>query len=111
MSELFMNVSRTLRDELVTELKKQNDFLRKHAADFTSGKDVLAGAKVTVEEPTNAHLFLPNTQGILLSQHGASAVVLLRDSSGRARVTVVYFCHLRIEDPRIEKMLDDLQNN
>ena len=102
-----MSASRTLRDELVTELKKQNDFLRNHIADSTRNKDILVGAKVIVEHAANTPLFQPNTEGILLSQHGASAVVLLRDSRGKARVTVVYFCHLRILDPRIEKLLED----
>ena len=102
-----MSASRTLRDELVTELKKQNDFLRKQAGDSIRNKDILMGAKVIVEHPDNTSRFSPNTQGIIVSHQGPSALVLLRDIKGDVRATVIYFGHHKIQAPWFDKLLDD----
>ena len=107
LSELFMSASRTLRDELVIELKKQNDFLRKQAASSIRNKDILMGAKVIVEHPDNASRFRPNTEGIIVSHQGINALVLMRDIKGDVRATTIYFGHLKIQAPWFDKLLDD----
>jgi len=107
-----MNASRTLRDELVIELKKQNDFLRKQTGGSIRNKDILIGAKVIVEHPNNTTRsdrtrFSHNTEGIIVSHQGPSALVLLRDINGDVRATVIYLSHLKIQAPWFDKLLDD----
>tara|TARA_B100000780_G_scaffold233433_1_gene173585 strand:+ start:516 stop:830 length:315 start_codon:yes stop_codon:yes gene_type:complete len=67
MSELFMSASQKLRDELVTQLQKEVNFLKNYLA--KSQKPSLIGTKViVVPSHRGATLVSEPTDGILMSE-------------------------------------------
>jgi len=110
MTELFQATSRVLRDELVSELKSQNIFLRNQIHMQSIPKNIIQGAKVRIAHPPHnfAINITHNTRGIIIDYIDSMALVLFRDNNGNARTYRFYMSNLFIEDPYIDKLLDDL---
>ena len=77
MSELFMSASQKLRDELVTQLQKEVNFLKNYLA--KSQKPSLIGTKVIVIPSTHSHTPLVSepTDGILMCELSNVNIVMI----------------------------------
>ena len=102
IAELFTRTSNTLRDNVVTELKKSNDFLRNQLSKQKSNP--LFGYKVTIEEHTinMASDIFPETRGILLDIKGSSATILYKNENNQNKVKLFHLNNITIDDERIE---------
>lgn len=103
MSDLFINTSKVLRDNLVLELKANNNFLRNYLA--KNNNNPLFGYKVTIEQHHIAmmqNVIFPQTNGILLSINDYNATVLYKDSSNKNKIKLFHLNNISIIDPRIE---------
>ena len=105
MSDLFTQVSNVLRDNLIVELKKSNDFLRNH---LSSGNGILHKYKVIIERHVNGMTgdVFPETNGILLFFENHGAVVLYKDENNKNKMKKFYLNNITIVDERIEELLN-----
>ena len=104
-SALFTQVSNVLRDNLIVELKKSNDFLRNH---LSSGNGILHKYKVIIERHVNGMTgeVFSETNGVLLFFEDYGAVVLYKDENGKNKMKKFYLNNITIVDERIEEVLN-----
>jgi hypothetical protein len=102
IAELFTRTSNTLRDNVVIELKKSNDFLRNQLSKQNSNP--LFGYKVIIEShPINmASDMFHETRGILLDIKGSSATILYKNENNQNKVKLFHLNNVTIDDERIE---------
>ena len=102
IAELFTRTSNTLRDNVVTELKKSNDFLRNQLSKQNSNP--LFGYKVTIEEHAinMASDMFHETSGILLDIKGSGATILYKNENNKNKIKVFHISNITIDDERIE---------
>ena len=67
MSELFMSASRVLRDDLVCQLQKENNFLKELLVNKKNGESIFYGKTVTIKSYRDiAANVIPSKKGIFL---------------------------------------------
>jgi hypothetical protein len=108
MSKLFMEASQRLRDELVTQLQNEVNFLKNYLA--KNKKDSLVGTKVIVIPSPHMgdtlHLESP-LEGILLTNiHNSSiyAHVMIKNEDNTGRIIHPYICDIRF--PNVDKLFN-----
>ena len=103
MSELLTQVSRVLKDNLITELKTNNDFYRNYLSKNT--KSPLQGYKVIIKQHgyMNCEIF-PETPGVIILLKKHSAVVAYKNPEQQILIKSLHINNLIITDPRAESL-------
>jgi len=98
MSELFMSASRRLKDELVTQLQKEVNFLKNYLA--KNQKPSLIGTKVMVLPSRDGHtpLVFEPTEGILMCELSSniSTIVMIVNEDNVGKIIRPYLSNIRI---------------
>lgn len=106
MSELFISACKSLRDEVVSELKEQNNFLRKN---FNSQPEsILSGTKIKISPYRDMGTIIieRECEGIYLKFLDYKALVLLRDTNNQKVLrTVPLECIIFMNDD-LDKLFD-----
>jgi hypothetical protein len=67
MSELFMSASRVLRDDLVCQLEKENNFLKELLVNKKNGESIFYGKAVTIKSYRDiSDNVIPSKKGFFL---------------------------------------------
>lgn len=133
ISDLFTKTSSVLRDELVSQLKDENQFLKTTLYKKTN---LMNGAKIKIPiriipnyytQQQQAEFTLDLSGNNLVggfdehgekyvtaifiedSHNGPYSKVLVKDSQNRVRCISVYTRHIEFVDPVINKMFDELE--
>ena len=108
MSKLFMEASQRLRDELVTQLQNEVNFLKNYLA--KNQKHSLIGTKVIVlpSHHMGDTLNLENpVEGILISNIENSSVctyVMIKNEDNIGQIIHPYICDIRF--PNVDKLFN-----
>jgi hypothetical protein len=106
MSELFISTCKSLRDEVVSELKEQNNFLRKN---FNSQlESILSGTKIKISPYRDMGTIIIESEceGIYLKFLDYKALILLKDTNNQKVLrTVPLECIIFIDD-NLDKLFD-----
>ena len=106
MSELFISACKSLRDEMVTELKQQNNFLRRN---FNSqSESILSGSKVKIfpYRDLGTVIIESECEGIYLKFVDYKALVLLRDTNNQVILRTVPLEYIIFIDDDLNKLFD-----
>lgn len=105
MSDLFMKTSKVLRDNIVTDLQKENDFLKNTFHNFSNQ---IIGCKVKVLQfvidPSGT--IQPECIGKLLKIDNHRAVVVIKNIDNKIKIINCCFRNIEIIDEKIIKLFD-----
>ncbi len=103
MTELFIKTSRVLRDSVVTELKKENDFLKNYFYDLEIKlKGVNVKVKQHVTDPSgNIQI---ETMGKLIKIENYRCYVLIKNQYDKIKIIHASLNNIEIEDNIINDM-------
>lgn len=107
LSNLFTQTSTVLRDITITELKKNNDFLRNYVLNNDS---ILCKYKVIVERHVvpmgNGEIF-PECSGIIISikSNQSKAIILYTDEDNKHKLKWFPLSVITVVDERVAELL------
>jgi len=103
-ADLFTRTSRTLRDNVVVELQKSNNFLRNQLAQNTTNP--LFKYKVIIKQhalPMQQGVTFPETEGIIINIKDYNVTVIFKNSNNENKIKIFHLNHINIIDDRVEK--------
>lgn len=103
-ANLFTKTSRVLRDTVILELQKSNDFLRRQLAQNTANP--FFKYKVIVKQhrvPMQQGNIFPETEGVFISMKDYNVNVLLKNENNENVIKIFHLNNIKIVDDRIER--------
>ena len=111
MSDIFTKTSRVLRDNVVTELQKSNDFLRNYIIQHGTVQAVspLYRTKVIICQhpiPFENDTLFPRTEGVLIQLKDIKASVLYKDENNDIKLVTTSIKNLIFVDEKINNFFE-----
>ena len=108
MSDIFTKTSRVLRDNVVTELQKSNDFLRNYIVQNGGGSPLYKTKVVICQHPIpfeNGTLF-PRTEGVLIQLKDIKASVLYKNENNEIKLIITHVKNIVFIDEKINNFFE-----
>ena len=105
-SKIFTTVSKVLKDNLLLEMKKNNDFMRNYIV--KNSNDMLYKYKVLIKEHVigmSGGVVFPETEGIILNLDKYNVIIMFRNSDSEIKIRCFHINNIVIIDERAENIL------